>query len=348
MLAIGTTEYGHWFMFGPLLVLFCGPWRSVAGMITAMIALAAAALFSSTLVSATLTARHLPGELAGAFGEASVKESPLSILKLWFGSREPGAAPDSIIYSTHGEDSLRMDFYRSSAGGNVPSPCVIVLHTGGWSNGTPNEFVAMNRHLASRGFAVAAIEYRLAPRWKWPAQREDVQAAMKYLTEHSAELGVDASRIVLLGRSAGGHIAEAAAYSLGDPAIRGCIAFYSPADMNFAYRYAKEDDILKSPQLLRDFLGGTPEQAQANYDDASAIRFVKASSPPTLLLHGGHDALVWVKQSERLDAELARMGVKHLFIRLPLATHAFDYSFNSPDGQLSTYAVDYFLAAIFR
>jgi acetyl esterase/lipase len=56
--------------------------------------------------------------------------------------------------------------------------------------------------------------------------------------------------------------------------------------------------------------------------------------------------MVWVKQSERLEEKLRASGVPHYFLRLPWATHGFDYNFSGPSGQLSTYAVERFLAAV--
>lgn len=170
--------------------------------------------------------------------------------------------------------------------------------------------------------------------------------ALRFLKERHAELGVDPAKFVLLGRSAGGHIAETVAYGAHDPAIRGCIAFYAPADMRFAYKYSREDDILHSPGLMRNFLGGTPAQAPGNYDSASAIGLVDAKSPPTLLFHGRFDPLVWFVQSERLSKRLNATGVPNLFVELPWATHAFDYNFRGPGAQISAYAVEYFLAAV--
>ena len=66
------------------------------------------------------------------------------------------------------------------------------------------------------------------------------------LKEQSAALGVNGSRFVLIGRSAGGQIATAAAYALDDPSIRGCVSLYAPADMPFAWRYADPNDVLIS------------------------------------------------------------------------------------------------------
>jgi dipeptidyl aminopeptidase/acylaminoacyl peptidase len=118
--------------------------------------------------------------------------------------------------------------------------------------------------------------------------------------------------------------------------------------MNFAWAWGREDDALKSPQLLRQFLGGPPAVAGAAYDSASGIRLVGPTSPPTLLVHGRLDTLVWYRQSERLAARLAACGVPHALVSLPWATHAVEYNLRGPGGQLATYALEWFLAAATR
>jgi acetyl esterase/lipase len=240
-------------------------------------------------------------------------------------------------------DGLSLDFY--SAERATAAPCVIMLHMGGWDHGSRREpgFAQLNEYLASRGFAVATIDYRLAPAHPWPAQRQDTIAAMQYLREHAEDLGIHRHKFILMGRSAGGQIAEATAVSGLIPDIVGCIALYAPADLHFAFKYADKKDILDSDKLLRQYLGGTPTEAWSNYNFASAYLLVNRWTPPTLLIHGANDELVWVKQSERYAERLKQHGVKHVFLRAPWATHALDYGWNSPGGQLTTWAVEQFL-----
>jgi dipeptidyl aminopeptidase/acylaminoacyl peptidase len=125
--------------------------------------------------------------------------------------------------------------------------------------------------------------------------------------------------------------------------VRGVVALYAPADMNFAYAFSREDDVIKSPDLMRKFLGGTPETARAAYDSASAILLVGPGTPPTLLVHGVIDTLVWHRQSERLSARLSEAGVPNLLVSLPWASHALEFNLSGPSGQLTRYSVEWFL-----
>jgi len=341
-LALLAGEFGAWVALVPVAIFIfegCRGKNSVAGTLTLAAAGIAAALLLKPAVQAARLGAVLPAELEAAFGPAKPSRPPFSFVEL-FASQPRSMAVETMTYS----GDLALDFYRAS--GRTPAPCVIVVHSGGWNSGERGELPSFDRWLAARGYAVAAITYRLAPQSIWPAQREDIVAAVAFLRAHAGPLGIDPTRLVLFGRSAGGQLAEATAYGVPSLALRGVIALYGPADLNFAYTFGKEDDILNSLQLLRQFLGGPPSAAQPAYDSASAILHVTPTSPPTLLMHGQLDVLVWHRQSERLAQRLADTGVPHVFVSLPWATHAFEFNVNGPGGQLTTFAVEWFLAAV--
>jgi acetyl esterase/lipase len=292
-------------------------------------------------VQAWVIGRSLPGRLERQFGPAAINGPAFSFTGLFRPS--PAAAPRTT-WTYSGE--LKLDFFPAI--GRSPAPCVIVIHGGGWDDGDRDQIPQFNNWLARSGYAVAAISYRLAPGAIWPAQRDDVRAAIAFVKTHASAWGVDPSRLVILGRSAGGQIAEATAYATNDPAIRGVIALYAPADMKFAYKFSREDDVIKSPTLMRKFLGGTPEEAGPAYDSASSILLVGPRTPPTLQIHGNIDTLVWHRQSERLAGRLSEAGVPNLLVSMPWATHALEFNLSGPSGQLSLFAVGWFLAGVCR
>ncbi len=340
-LTVGATEYGHWLAGISLALAVFWKNKKTSDWLITGVFLGSAFLFLQPVFQAWHLAKIVTQEVERVFPGDSLDEKALELKKLWLGTKVPNVVPEKLAYAVHGDTALSLFFQRSTT--DTPAPCVILLHTGGWSTGSPQEFLTMNTWLTLHGFAVAALEYRLAPRWTWPAQRTDVLDAIRYLQTHHARLGIDPERFVVLGRSAGGQIAQAVAYGSGNPAIRGCISFYAPADLHFAYRYADPRDILNSLQLVTQYTGGTPLNARANYDSGSGILLVQPNSPPTLLLHGARDELVWVRQSRRLAAVLQRKQARYLYLEFPWATHAFDYNFNGPGGQISRYAVLNFL-----
>lgn len=352
MLAILVSEFGHFLFVLPLVVaggalaapaLRASPaffWPTLAG------GLVAAALMLKPVWQARPIARDLPGRLTAAFGPAAPAQPAFSWRALFRFSTEP-LTPEPHIFAHAGTaDALTLDFYRARS--RDRAPCVVVVHGGGWDSGERTQLAALNFHLARRGVAVAAVSYRLAPKHRWPAARDDVRAALAYLKNQAGALGLDPTRFVLLGRSAGGQIAEAVAYDRPDPALRGLIALYAPADLHFAWKYTDERDVLDSFKLIGQYLGGSPETVPAHFDEASPYLHARSGSVPTLLMHGKIDSLVWRRQSERLAEKLQTEKVPHVFLEPPWATHAFDFNLHGPGGQLSTFAIDWFIDAVTR
>ncbi|HVF38551.1 MAG TPA: alpha/beta hydrolase, partial [Gemmatimonadaceae bacterium] len=185
-----------------------------------------------------------------------------------------------------------------------------------------------------------------APAHPHPAATDDVNEAIDYMKANSSRLGADSTRIVLIGRSAGGQLALLSAYTRNDPAIKGVVAFYAPSDQVFGYQNPSNPRVINSREILEQFLKGNPSTAAESYASSSPVNYVGSHTIPTLLIHGKRDELVFAKQSERLDQQLARVGQRHLYIEMPWATHGCDYNFNGPCGQLSTYAIERFLASV--
>lgn len=340
---LGITEYGHRLALVVVLGAFIAGWRRRR--VAAGIAFLASVVLLLPLTQAGRIARALPHEIATAFQFDEPLQKPvLDFSDLWLGRAPEPVASRRLVYASDGGEERGVIFFESQA--RRPAPCLVVIHSGGWDSGSAAEFTEWNHHWARQGYAVAAIEYRLAPKWKWPAQREDVAAALAFLKTNASSLGIDPSRFVLIGRSAGGQIATAAAASLHDASIRGSISLYAPADMPFAWKYADPADVLDSPRLLRQYLGGSAEEQPEVYRDASATLMADATCPPMLLIHGTRDTLVWHRQSERLAARLSEVGVPHFFLSLPWATHGLDYAFHGPGAQLTRYAEDVFLAKV--
>ncbi len=351
--ALAVGEYGVWLV--PLAVGL----GVIAGLTTdgvvrvgllALTTFAVAGLLRPVWSAARLGAR-LPDRMRVAFGNTAAGDrAPFSFRRLLIHPAPTPVAMQTHVFARTAGVELKLDFYPARAAEAGGAPCIVVVHGGGWDGGDRRQLPEWNHRWAARGYAVAAVSYRLAPRFIWPAQRDDVLAAIAWLKTHARELGVDATRFFLLGRSAGGQIATAVAYGAHDAAIRGAVSFYAPQDMEFAWGVSREDDALNSVNLMRQYLGGPPDtpERRALYATASAQAMIGPATPPTLLLHGRPDTLVWHRHSERLTAALQAAGVPHQFISLPWATHAFDFNPDGPGGQLADYAIEAFLRATLR
>lgn len=340
--AIVTGEYGHWLALWPLglaglaALVANGPGRPAT---LALCAVSVVALLRPA-VSAWWIGRGL-GEGAFAFG------------RLYAGTKPPAASVRTEVFARPEGQDLRLDFYRPGAAKDAsqePRPCLVVIHGGGWDGGDRSQLAGWNARWVAQGYAVAAVSYRLAPQSIWPAQGEDVRAAIRWLKANAARLEIDPARLVLLGRSAGGQLATAVGYGARDPAIRGVIALYAPHDMPFAWSVSREDDSLNSVKLMRQYFGGPPDTPGrlALYESASGQLLAAKDSPPTLLIHGVPDTLAWYRHSGRLAARLAELGVPHTHLQLPWATHGFDFNPDGPGGQLADFAITRFLAEATR
>lgn len=355
--SIAGAEWGHFVAIAALITLLIpGWWRTTIGQLAGGLAVVALCLAVSPAVRAFLSTRDLGARLGTAFGAATRRgtERPISLLPLMKRTTFPGVSVTSLPFIVRDGKPLQLDFYRrataASSGTAVASrlPLVIVLHGGSWTGGDRKDLPELNYYLASRGYAVAAPSYRLAPQHPFPAASEDVNGAIDYLKEHSADLGVDPRRIVLVGRSAGGQLALFSAYTKDDPAIRGVVALYAPSDQEWGWDHPANPRVFDSYSALRLFLNGEPSQVRNRYRAASPINYVGSRTVPTLLIHGEMDPLVSSRQSQRLDSALAAAGRPHYLVRLPWATHGCDYVFNGPCGQVTAFAVERFIGAVTR
>ena len=190
---------------------------------------------------------------------------------------------------------------------------------------------------------MVAVDYRHAPEWKWPAAAEDVRSALEWVVAHAAELGGDARRIALIGRSSGAHLALLAAYDRPLPAVRAIIDMYGPVDLAEGWKHPPQPDPLNVRGILETFLGGTPATVPHLYKEASPITYVRATLPPTLLIYGGRDHIVEARFGRQLDRALKTSGAISVLLEIPWSEHAFDAVPTGLGGQLATHYTERFL-----
>ena len=344
LLAVVVTEYPWIFVGVTILLLGTGYWSNSYRLSGTIIGIIALELFLSPIASAYMVAGGLKKNFESSFGSAKAHNigKPFDLLKMFKGNAKVNY--HTVDYISYADITLKLDYYPSQIAGK--KPCVIVIHGGSWSSGDSQQLPELNRDLASKGYNVASINYRMAPKWQNPAPVQDVANALKYLRAHAEELHIDSDQFVLLGRSAGAQIALLAGYTLHDKAIKGIIDFYGPADMVWGYSVPSNPLIMDSRKVMVNYLGGNYEQFPQNYVASSPIEFVDRQSPPTLIIHGKNDVLVAYEHSRRLNEKLQQNGIKHFWLQLPWATHGFDFNLNGPGGQLSTYTVLQFLNSV--
>jgi acetyl esterase/lipase len=353
-MSVMSTEWGYWLAIAAIIPLI--PWRNSTklGRLGAIFSVGAIALFIVPVLRAHEMNNDLPAAFTERFGaerrerthySESTRQAPLVLRDLLKPVPLPAVRFEERVFGKRDGASLTLDIYQPGYD-HGPLPGVIVVHGGDWQSGGNAEFLALNAYLAGRDYVVAAINYRFAARFPFPAGRDDVLAAIAYLKVYASEIGVDPTRLVLLGRSSGAQLALLTAYTANEPAIKGAISLYGPTDMRAQYDQPGFKGVFDTRHALETYLGGPPSKADDAYFAASPVNFVTSTSPATLLIHGMRDTIVPVDQSAELDGKLEQVGVKHLFIKLPWATHGCDKTFGGPCGQVATYAVERFLDAV--
>lgn len=230
---------------------------------------------------------------------------------------------------------LKLDLYRPVTTPSAPMPLVIWVHGGGWKTGAKANCPAA--WLATKGYAVASLDFRLLPEHPWPAQIEDPIAALRWLRKESGRYGFDAERTAAMGGSSGGHVV-ALWGTLTLPAedkVKAVVDWYGPTDLltmppNVLSEKRTRAELAKANGAL--LLGGVvmdqPDKAKA----VSALHQVSKDDVPFLIMHGTADTSVPVDQSERLHAALKAAGVESTLKLLPGAGHG-GKEFDSPESR---------------
>jgi acetyl esterase/lipase len=351
-LAIGAPELSHWLVVIGLalgIATLATPHSNVMGWTTITLTVTAILLAASPLVRAPFAVRRFndrmnalgPGVLAPA------RRGPVVFRELWTGIRTGEARiTRNIPFASPAGVPLTLDVYRPSSPGR--SPTVLQIHGGSWQRGEPGDDRTAATVLAAHGFVVFAIDYRRAPRWPWPAQIEDVRAALAWIRAHASEYDADFSRLALIGRSAGAQLAMVAAYEPSAPPTAAVVSFYGPVDLVDGYRHPPVPDPIDVRAIERAFLGGTPEEMPDRYQTASPVSYVSRRLPPSLLIYPGRDNIVLPRFGSELAGRLRAAGGTAVLIDIPWAGHAFDMVPNGVSGQLSLYYMERFLTWAFR
>ncbi|WP_433041836.1 alpha/beta fold hydrolase [Dactylosporangium sp. CS-033363] len=254
---------------------------------------------------------------------------------------ESGVWRDLVVAEPPGFRPLTLDLFRPASTG--PVPVVAWIHGGAWLFGSSKrdspELVGarLEERILGAGFALARIGYRLSGEARFPAQLDDVRAAIRWLRAASGELGLDPERIAVWGESAGGQLAALAALTgAGDDAVRSAVIWYGPSNfLTMAAQSHPEDpdhDAADSPESL--LIGGPVQQFAREAAAASPVTYASPAAPPMLLVHGGDDRIVPAEQSRELHGLLPNSrlhivpGAGHCFIGAdlePLVTEALEF-----------------------
>ena len=237
---------------------------------------------------------------------------------------------NDIEFARPGGVPLTLD--ASVPEGKGPVPTVIVVHGGGWQNGSKRSYEKpLLPVLTDAGFTWFTINYRLAPEHPYPAAVVDVESAVRWVKAHAKEYKVDTRRIALMGESAGGHlVAFVGVRPTKQTRVAAVVDFYGPHDL--ARRESGREEVSKS---LRLFLGvDKPDAAGlAKLKEASPITYVKRGLPPFLFIHGTKDVTVPFEQSTLLCDQLKASGNRCEVFAVEGAPHGVGRWESQPEWQ---------------
>src|SRR5438445_3040007 len=140
------------------------------------------------------------------------------------------------IPAAHGAIPARLYTPKTLRKTSGLSPCLVFFHGGGWVIGNLETHDVVCRKLAHEGeLIVVSVDYRLAPEHQFPAAVDDAIASTKWIAANAGKLGIDASRLMVGGDSAGGNLAAVVALAARDgnePAIAGQVLIYPATDFS--------------------------------------------------------------------------------------------------------------------
>ncbi|MEZ6057365.1 MAG: alpha/beta hydrolase [Planctomycetaceae bacterium] len=224
-----------------------------------------------------------------------------------------------VVYSETGGQKLLLDVYHPA--GNGPHPAVLVVHGGAWMSGDRKQLQVWAKELCNRGYCAVAIDYRLAPDHKFPAQIDDCRAALLWMRKHAGELQIDTAKIGAIGYSAGGHLVallgttgESPTKENGqqDTRLQCIVAGGAPCDFRSMPAQAG---------TLTYWLGGTRAQKPDLYEQASPAAFATKDDAPTFCFNGTKDQLVPVAWTQPLVDALKEVDVEVILEEVPNADH---------------------------
>jgi acetyl esterase/lipase len=273
--------------------------------------------FLAFLLILTLSC-SLPGKPSAATQPIGTATQPL----VKFDASLLGMVEKDIPYCTMDGVELKMDVYYPSSNEGAWAVTMYV-HGGGWSKGDKSEGAGALEidALQQAGFLVVAINYRLAPKYLFPAMIEDVKCAVRYLRAHADQYNLDPDRIGVYGGSAGGHLVallgttdSSAGFDVGEyldqsSRVQAVVDMFGPTDFTVQF----EGGYQNARNVFSDFDAAL----------ASPVTYVSADDPPFLILHGNLDQLVPIEQSQILLAALKTAGVPVKLVSVKNAGHGF-------------------------
>ena len=239
-----------------------------------------------------------------------------------------------ITYGDAGKRNL-LDIYQPADSREGGFPVLLQVHGGAWIIGSKEEQAKpLMYHMSQRGWLCVAINYRLSPKDAFPAHIIDVKKAIAWIRENISEYGGDPNFIAITGGSAGGHLSSLAAltpnkpdwqpgFEDADTSLQAAVPFYGVYD--FLDRYDIRAGMSMDDIIADKVMQCSKEGNRDLWDDCSPLAHVNTDAPPTYVIQGTHDSLVWVEEARVFVSALQAAATAPIaYAELPGAQHAFE------------------------
>jgi len=224
-----------------------------------------------------------------------------------------------VEYGSPGGHPLLLDLHLPDGAG--PFPAAILVHGGGFDEGSKSTNVRpLFEPLVSAGYAWFSIDYRMAPKFRFPEAREDVDSAIKWVKANAAKYHVDTNRIVLIGESAGGFLVNyAGTHDTKETRVRAVVDIYGPVDYGKLAELRRDHpERFNMASINRHAANGggirffgaeqLDKEGLARLHTISPIFAVHKGMTPFLAIHGTKDDQVVYEQSTAMCEAMHKVG----------------------------------------
>jgi acetyl esterase len=245
-----------------------------------------------------------------------------------------GAAVDQkgVEFAKPDGHPLLLDLHIPDGPG--PFPAAILVHGGGFDGGSRATNMAPTfQPLADAGFAWFSIDYRMAPEFRFPQAKEDIDTAIKWVKSNAATYKVDTSKIVLSGESAGGYLINyAATHETPETKVAAGVDFYGPTDYEKIARQRKDYPARFNMTSINGHqakgggiwffqVEGYDEASYAKLKEISPVHAVHKGMPPFLEIHGTRDDQVPYEQSTLMCEAMKKSGAACEIVTIEAGGH---------------------------
>ena len=233
-----------------------------------------------------------------------IKKSHPNVDLSWVADKIPPSVlgQKNIIYAKVSDRALHLDAFYPKKKLKKMRPAILIIHGGGWRTGNRTQHIPLAQRLAALGYACFTVEYRLSTEALYPAAVHDLKAAIRWMRANAKTYNIDTNRLATLGFSAGGQLSALLGTTGDNPILEGGVGTLGHSTkvnavididgiLAFIHPESGEGDDSRSTSAATNWFGYSKTENPDIWNQASALTYVSALTPPTLFLNSGVDRM---------------------------------------------------------